>query len=101
MLADHGGELEPVELGHADVDQDDRDFVLEQVFQRFAAGGGDDEILAELLQDDLIGEKLCRLVVNQQNVYFLMVHHVRCADQRWSHIRMARSNCSVLTGLAR
>ena len=76
MLADHGGELESVELRHADVDQNDRDFVLEQVFQRLAAGSGDDEIFAELLQDDLIGEQLGRLVVDQQNVHLLVVHHV-------------------------
>ena len=49
MLADHGGEFETVQLRHADVDQNDRDFVLEQVFERLAAGSGHDEILAELL----------------------------------------------------
>ena len=37
VLADHGGEFEAVELRHADVDQDDRDLVLEQIFQRLAA----------------------------------------------------------------
>ena len=68
MLADHGGELETVELRHADVDQDDGDFVLQQVFQRFAAGGGDDEVFAELLQDHLIGEQLGRLIVDQEDV---------------------------------
>ena len=101
MLADHGGELESVQLRHADVDQNDRDVDLEQVFQRLAAGGGDDEILAELLQDDFIGEQFGRLIVNQQDVYFLVVHHLRAPHQRCSHIRMASSNCSVLTGLAR
>jgi hypothetical protein len=49
MLSNYGGEFESVQLGHANVDQDDRDFVLEQVFQRFPAGGGDDEVFAELL----------------------------------------------------
>ena len=38
MLADHRGELEAVELRHADVDQDDRDLVLEQMLQRLLAG---------------------------------------------------------------
>ena len=36
MLADHRGELEAVELRHADVDQDDGDVVLEQMLQRLA-----------------------------------------------------------------
>ena len=37
MFADHGGEFEPVQFRHADVDQDDGDVVLEQELQRFAA----------------------------------------------------------------
>ena len=98
MLADHGGEFEPVELRHADVDQDNRDFVLEQEFERFTAGGRDDEVFTELLQDDFIGKQLGRLIVHQKDVYLFMVHH---RAQRCSHMRMASSSCSVLTGLAR
>ena len=101
MFADHRGEFEAVEFRHADVDQDDGDVVLEQEFERFAPRGRRDQVLAELLQDDFIGEQLCRLIVHQKNIDFLLVHHLHVADQRWSHIRMARSNCSVLTGLAR
>ena len=51
MLADHGGELEPVQFRHADVDQDDGDLVLEQDLERLASRSRDDEILAEFLQD--------------------------------------------------
>ena len=76
MLADHGGEFEPVQLRHADVDQNHRDRVLEKVLQRLAAGSGDDEIFAELLQDHFIGEQLRRLIVNQQNVYVVLVCHL-------------------------
>ena len=36
MLAQHARELEPVELGHADVDENDRDIVLQQERQRLA-----------------------------------------------------------------
>ena len=76
MLADHRRELEAVELGHADVDQDDRDLVLEQDLERLAAGGRDDQVLAELLQDDFIGQQLRRLVVDQKDVDLFMVHHL-------------------------
>ena len=41
MLADHGGEFEAVQFRHADVDQNDRDLVLEQEFERLAPGGRD------------------------------------------------------------
>ena len=76
MIADHGGKLKPVQFRHADVDQNDRYFVLEQVFQRFAAGGGDNEIFTELLENDLIGQKLGRLIVDQKDIYLFMVHHL-------------------------
>ena len=37
MLADHRGQLEPVEIGHADVDQHDRDLVLQQLLERLVS----------------------------------------------------------------
>ncbi len=76
MFADHGGEFEPVQFRHADVDQDDRDVVLEQELQRFAPGRSLDQVLAEFLQDDFIGEQLRGLIVNQKNVYLVLVHHL-------------------------
>ena len=100
MFADHGRELKPVEFRHAYVDQNDGDFVLEQVFQGFATGSGNDEVFSEFLQDYLVGEQLRRLIVDQKDIYLFMVHH-RVHHQRCSHMRMARSSCSVLTGLAR
>ena len=63
-----GRKLEPVELRHADVHQDDRDLVLEQMLQRFLTGGRLDEVFAELAKDDLIGQQLRGLVVDQQDV---------------------------------
>ena len=75
MLADHGGELEPVQFRHANVEQNNRDFVLEQVFKRFPAGSGGNEIFSKFLQNNLIGEQLRRLIVDQKDVYFFMVHH--------------------------
>ncbi len=37
MVADHRRQLEAVEIGHADVDQDDGDLVLQQMLERLAA----------------------------------------------------------------
>ena len=75
MLADHGGEFEPVQFGHADIDQDNGDFVLEQEFKRFASRGGGDEIFSKLFQNDFIGEQLRGLIVDQKDVYLFVVHH--------------------------
>jgi hypothetical protein len=85
---------------HADVDQNDRNFILEQVFERLAPRGRDDKIFAELLENDFIGQQLRRLIVDQKDVYLFVVHHL-AHHQRCSHMRIASSNCSVLTGLAR
>ena len=38
MLTNHLCELKAVEVRHADVDQDDRDFVAQQLFECFLAG---------------------------------------------------------------
>ena len=47
-LAYHGGELEPIQVGHADIDQDDGDLGLEEMLQRLSARRGLDQILAEI-----------------------------------------------------
>ena len=77
MLADHRGELEAVELRHADVHQDDRDLVLEQMLQRLLAGRGLDQVLAQLAQDHLIGQQLRGLVVDQQDVDLVVLAIMR------------------------
>ena len=51
MLADHGGQLEAVELRHADVDQHDGDVGLQQMLERLARRRRLDQVLAELAQD--------------------------------------------------
>ena len=76
MLADHAGKFETIQLRHANVDQNDRDLVLEQVLERIPAGGGDHEILAELLENDFIGKQLRRLIVDQQDIYLLVLCHL-------------------------
>jgi hypothetical protein len=75
MLADHRGELEPVQFRHADVDQNDGNLVLQEILERFPPGGSDHQIFAKLLENNLIGEQLGRLVIDQKDVYLFMVHH--------------------------
>ena len=100
MLADHGGELEAVEIGHAHVDQDERDLVLEQTFERLARRGGLEQSLPDLGEHDLVAQELRLAVVDKENVDLV---GVGCGDvvHRCSHIRSADSNCSTLTGFAR
>ena len=56
MLADHGGQLETVELRHADVDKHHRGVILEQELQRFARRRGFHQILVELAENDFVSQ---------------------------------------------
>ena len=68
MLADHGGQLEAVEARHDDVDQHDGDVGLEQDAERLVRRAGLDQVLAQFAENDLVGEQLGGLVVDQQDV---------------------------------
>ena len=93
-------QLEPVEIGHDDVDQHDGDLLPQQMLERLLRRGRGEKVLAELAQDGVIAHELGRLVVDQQDVDGIGVGH-RAAPQRWSHMRSADRSCSVLTGFAR
>src|SRR5262249_61440279 len=75
MLADHRRQLKAVELGHADVDQDDRNLVLEQEFERFLGRSGLEQPLAGPGKNRLVAQQLGRLIVDQQDVYFAIRSH--------------------------
>ncbi len=68
MLANHGSELKAVDLRHHDVDQHDRHVVLQQDPQRLFRRVRLDEVLAELTEDHLVAQELCRLVVDKEDV---------------------------------
>jgi hypothetical protein len=67
-LLDQRGGLEAVELGHLDVQQDDRDVVVQKLAQRVLARVGVEEVLAEWIQDALEREQVLRPVVDEQDV---------------------------------
>ncbi len=73
MFPDHRGKLEPVEFRHADVDEQDGDVGLQQGLQRFPCGRRLDQVLAELMQNGLVGEQFGRLVVDQRRTLTLIV----------------------------
>ena len=75
MLAQHGGKFEAIEMRHADVSQNDRDLGLQQLRQRVSRGRDLDQVLAKILQDRFVGEKLSRGVVHQQDVDRLVWAH--------------------------
>ena len=101
MLADHSGQLEPVELGHADIDDHDGELRLEQPVEGFAPGVRGDQIRVDPAEDDLIAQQLRGLVVDQQHVGPIVGVHPIPFGHRCNHMRSADSNCSVLTGFAR
>ena len=77
MVADHGGQLEPVEVRHDDVDQHHGDVVLQDLLQRLPAGRGLDQVLAQVAQHHLVAQQLRRLIVDQKNIDWLVRVHRR------------------------
>src|ERR1700730_4072232 len=75
MLADHRGQLEAVEFGHAHVHEDDGNVMLEEVCERLFGRGSLDEPLAELAQDGLVAQEFGWLVVDQQDIDLVLRGH--------------------------
>src|SRR5262249_17958621 len=75
MFAYHRGQLKAVEIGHADIDQHDRDVALQQDLQGFRRRAGLDQVLTELRQDRLIVQQFGWLVIDQQDVDLFLVDH--------------------------
>ncbi len=75
VLADHVGELETVEFGHADIHENDGNIVLQKDVESLFGGRRLDEIFAKLGEDDLVAEKLGGLVVHHEDVDFLVRSH--------------------------
>ena len=76
MLADHARELEAVEIGHVDIHQHDGDIGPQKMVEGLPGGIGDQEILAQFLEDGFVGQKLRRLVVDQQDIDLVVPVHV-------------------------
>jgi len=75
MFADHRRQLEAVELGHANVHEDDGNVMLEEVFERLFGRGGLDQPLAQLGENRLVAQELGRLVVDQQDIDLVLRGH--------------------------
>ena len=64
-------QFEPVDFRHADSHEHDRNFRPEQMAQCLAGGVCLEQIHIQVGQDRLVDEKLCGLVVNEQDVHLL------------------------------
>ena len=101
MLVDQRGGLEAVHARHAHIQQDDGKVVLHELLERIHAGAGRDQVLAQLCQDDLVGEQARRLVVDEQHVhFFLRLAMPPCTITDAAICAADASSCSVSTGLA-
>src|SRR5947199_193986 len=58
VVADHGGQLEPVQIRHDNVDQDDRDLVAEELFQCGARRFRLYQVFPEIAKNNLVAQKL-------------------------------------------
>jgi hypothetical protein len=100
MVADHRRQLKAVDIRHVDVDENDGDVMPKQKLERFGGVAGAQQIFTNILEDCPIGQKLGRLIVDEEYVDLVIRHNVPRV-QRWSQLRSADSSCSVFTGFAR
>src|SRR5262249_3332311 len=67
-LANEARGLESGEIGHLYIEQDDREFAVEERFERSGARLRLDQALAALREDRLERQQIRRLIVDEQNV---------------------------------
>src|SRR6185437_7860989 len=57
VIADHGGKLEAVQVGHADVDQDNGDVRFKQMLKRFPPRACLEQVFVQAMQDGFIAQQ--------------------------------------------
>jgi hypothetical protein len=77
MFPDHLSQLETIQFRHADIHQNDRHLVFQQISQGFFCGRNRNEIFVQLGQHNLITQQLARLVIHQKHVDAVLVFHGR------------------------
>src|SRR4029077_12965218 len=76
MVADHRGELEAVDVGHVNVDENDGDVIFEEELERLGRVARAQQIFADVLENSAIGEQFRRLIVDEQDVDLVVKHDV-------------------------
>ena len=66
-------DLEPVHVGHVDVEQDHGEVVPQDLLERVRAGRGGDDVQPEFLEDRAVREDLLREVVDDQDARRVVV----------------------------
>ena len=69
VIADDLGKLKTVEIRHDDIDQNDRDLMLEELLQGLVRGAGPDDLFVQLLQDRFDAQQLRGLIVDKKYLY--------------------------------
>jgi hypothetical protein len=76
-FADEFRRLESVHVGHADIEQDHREILPEEKSEGLLAGSRPNEILAEVFEDGLEGNKIFLSVIHKKDACFVSrVFHV-------------------------
>jgi len=76
MTSDHGRQFKPIELGHADVYQQDGDVVLKQILKRVLTGTYCHEVFVQVFENNLVRHQLCRLIVDKKNCDLIVFGHL-------------------------
>ena len=75
MLANHAGQLESVDLRHADIHEHDGYIGFQKVFERLFSGSRLYEVLIQFAEDGLIAQEFGRLIIHHQDVHPIFRTH--------------------------
>jgi hypothetical protein len=110
VTPDESGRLQPVDVGHVDVQQDHRELARQYLAQGLGARAHADDVLLQVLQHRLEDHQLLGQVVDDQDVHLVAVTVLdrglgragrQKGFQRHSHPLKTASRCCGSTGLDR
>jgi hypothetical protein len=95
---DQAGGLEPVHVGHLDVEQHGGELATQQLAQRLLARTGAHQLEPERLEHRFEREQVVGPIVDEQDARDL-VDAVTGVGHRYNQMRSVSSSCSMSTGL--
>ncbi len=94
---DHLGQLKPRHSRHADVEDEEGEFIVEQRMQRFFRGCRPNQPVIRIVQDSLQDGQIFRLIVNDQDVDGQLFgrprisrSRIHCGSDRGSRLMICR-----------
>lgn len=93
-IADQTRRLESVHAGHVDVEQDECEFMRQDLLERLGSRSGKDQLKVELRQDGLISQQIFGPIVDQEDHNPVGMRHANSSAST-HRCSQARSTASI------